>query len=950
MTLGINQQTSSANLSCTPTTAGALTCSTAPADGQALADGVFVGQTVTNANLGTSPATVTQPVGVTGAGTSTTQIVLSSVSAGQFAKGEWVTYPSEPAGTNMFISGGSGTGGAGTYTISCNGTRPNIGTGVTVTASAIGVLNTSTAGQLSTTVNTVTISTNATSGTASAATTTFNHNYIGGSDTVTVTAGNPLPTYQVTFTPSDFASLNSNTAIYFRAKAYPVTGDNALDSQSVTSSPPTPNAQSGIGTIAGGTALDAQGCDWFWNNAGVTGAGTCNSSNAAWFANSGLGASHAQVSPNFHNLWAYYDTNASYAPLYVWIDGAGTCGANSCIYSSASDPGSGHYFASAFAAISFIKNCNQNNSGCSNSGGTSTRVTTHNDINGVVFCYLAAASPISGFGGSIFGSVTEKVPGVTVTSAKSGGTCPGPNVSGVYALGGDPTNVHFEHNATATNTEIGPNFHINNMMIGDTGQVFEGNDAVNTTTFPTIFAIFENDIIQPLSASAQLYRIGETFIYNSYVDEAGFEGGVMAPSKESNTNAVQSFASTLICSTASTITTGKAYDLYNSLGDDMFGCNPQYPQQVPPYGTQGLVPLQRILAYDKIMGAGAAVNLTCNEGGRNMLLVNNVIERGNNTGLGSGFQVSADGCNVPLINGVREYNTTVGSRTSIDFVEGQTITPVTATGGSLSNSTSYTVQIAYALANATTTISSIDNAATVATNGSGTAFTLQLPCDPNYVFYIGFDTNANNPPLHYATVSGADAKALAGCRTVTVTAIGGSATLPTYVATEPAHNEPKWQWTSRFNIDYQRTYQTDTSAQAPIIGNGARIGDWEGFYGVSNIGEITVAGAPIGSTWQAVSGLGQEQCNLCANGSAGVTTNISFVSYSDDRSWGGSTTDSNSYPALNIFEGNYCPNTAVTNAASAVPSGLAAFPYDIQGNPRKNDGTGSAGAYEAGCH
>ena len=42
----------------------------------------------------------------------------------------------------------------------------------------------------------------------------------------------------------------------------------------------------------------------------------------------------------------------------------------------------------------------------------------------------------------------------------------------------------------------------------------------------------------------------------------------------------------------------------------------------------------------------------------------------------------------------------------------------------------------------------------------------------------------------------------------------------------------------------------------------------------------------------------------------------------------------------------YCP---VSGHLANVPSGYAAWPFDIQGNPRKNDGTGWAGAYEFSC-
>jgi len=90
------------------------------------------------------------------------------------------------------------------------------------------------------------------------------------------------------------------------------------------------------------------------------------------------------------------------------------------------------------------------------------------------------------------------------------------------------------------------------------------------------------------------------------------------------------------------------------------------------------------------------------------------------------------------------------------------------------------------------------------------------------------------------------------------------------------------------------------------------------------------------------------QCNGCASTytySGAVATELaSVITFADLRAWVGSGGSSPSVitPANNTGEGDL----AATAMASFMPAGTNAEPWDIQGNPRLNDGTGFSGAYE----
>ncbi len=134
----------------------------------------------------------------------------------------------------------------------------------------------------------------------------------------------------------------------------------------------------------------------------------------------------------------------------------------------------------------------------------------------------------------------------------------------------------------------------------------------------------------------------------------------------------------------------------------------------------------------------------------------------------------------------------------------------------------------------------------------------------------------------------------------------------------------------RFSILYQFNIKTDTFSHPTFGQNGNRIGNWEPVHGVGFLGNLYQYAA--------------------ANGP-------SFPYYSP-TSWNGSYTglsikiavspgfvNDQGYTAGNGGNGDY-RLTAGSAALNLVPIGQSALPFDLQGTPRRDDGTGAIGAFE----
>ncbi len=170
------------------------------------------------------------------------------------------------------------------------------------------------------------------------------------------------------------------------------------------------------GASAGGASGDTLAvgvnthCDWaFWYDATVAYC-ACNPANPYWFPVNG-----AVVSPNVHNLWAYWDGAGTYPPVYMWVSPSGNASCiASCLYSTATDPGTpaSNYFTTISASLAQMN-------------------TTKGFINGGVVCIPQGVSVTSLSTGSatLTSTTNTPKPGVLITGAPSGGTCP---ASGTY--------------------------------------------------------------------------------------------------------------------------------------------------------------------------------------------------------------------------------------------------------------------------------------------------------------------------------------------------------------------------------------------------------------------------------------------------------------------------------------------------------------------------------------
>lgn len=907
MTLGVTT-------TCTPSTLGAESCGATPGAGEALADGVFAGSLITDAHLTGSPVTVTLPSG-TCTSTASTTMNCTAMAAGQFTVGSYVTGTGLTAGDYVTACpaagcGSVGAGVLGNYTISTARTVSG-----TITGSIIG------GRPGSTSVITVGISTSATIGTASSGTVTFQHTYQGSTGTVTVTSGNPVPVYAATFTSGDFSGFTDGV-IWFRAKAYPVIGDVILD------------------TLLGN---DNTGCDWWYVNvSGTGGAGVCDSGNAAWFGTDNAAGADF-ITPNLHNLWAYLDAAGAYAPRYAWV--SGTAGGAPAVQTTSADPGAAAYYASASTALTALKTYYNANKG-------------HNDANGGVVCYLAAGSPYSGNGASIVSSTVANKPTLIFTSVLSGSACP---ASG--AAGSDTANVNLTHNATAANNNIGPISRYSNVTMSDNGIIQQGADAQRPTTALTTMAVYDGVIFRTTGGGGTnpslIFRIGNWYTFNSLIDESVGEGNFFKPNAVTGAPGM-TLGSTLIC--GSYTARVAAFNLYNQLGNDAWACS---PNQVTDLSATNytIQPTGIVMAFNKWMGTFATVGIQGGGPVYNVVHVNNIIEPINNaSGVLPALQISSDNINTPLANVVRQYDTVVGARANIDYLEGVPQVYASATNTSTFSAGSYFVQIAYARTNNPTVQSSTDginltNTTTgVVISGTTKSISLDLPCDPNYVAYVYVGTaitgSGNAQSLgNYATVNSADATQLPMCQTVLITGTGTAHAAPS-ISTTTGHNELKTSFFQRFNIDQNFNMKNDVYGQAAgqsgSFGTGGRVGNWEGRWHVGDIGNVYVNGTAIGAGYGPTTGLGEVACYLCTYNTTNTAADITWVKYKSDRSYGSSQTNP-TYPALNLGEGNYCPDTSITNAKGLVPTGMAAWPTDIQGSARLSGSNAWAGAYEGTC-
>jgi hypothetical protein len=728
------------------------------------------------------------------------------------------------------------------------------------------------------------IPTNGTPSTAQAAhACTINHTYQGTTGAVTVTAGGGPVTTYKATFTPSDLAGFSDGLGYVRLQAYPAQGNVVLDSC----------VPSGASCSNTGSGADGTGKDW----------------NGLTFSTAGT-----NISASLHNLWNYIDQGLNYAPVYAFADGTG--GGSPAVQTAETDPGSAARYVDIFAAATALK-----------AYYNTHNTVHHNNDNGGVIDLLA---------GTYAGGGSANVQGL--------GTALAPPLTIKAAPGVDATAVTLVNSSSKYNFD--PFTHFRGLTIGGSTITISYGDGVITGAFNSGAFVFDNVIVRPTGAST-LYKPGVWWVFNSLVDEHTADGNFLKPSQTTGTGGMaMALGNTVVGGSYTANTAGM--EVTNALGNATFGTTISQPLGNLTTPTATLLPTSYAMGFNKFMNTFSTVAFQ-SWPINNMLDVNNVIELINNTPAGTNpaLQVSSDGNNMALYNISRMYDTVMGGRTNLDYLQGvptpSNSVAVSTVGGALAAG-SYYLRVIDTVAGVEVATDGYQGPFTIASGTTG-KITFFMPPDPAHSHNVYIGTTIN--PVNYATVSAADAIGVAGNQNVVVTAIG-SAHTPAVADTLPGHNELKLQYINRFNLDAAWNSKGDVFSSAIPGASGARIGNWASSrWRPGDMGNVAISGSSSGTIgnngW-----LGEVDHWKSSYNPASDQTDVSWVRYKSDRSWG----NLNAAPtaiSLNLGEGNYCRSGATTHEMNRVPAGYMGWPYDIQGRARLNDGTDPAGAYGQGC-
>ena len=144
--------------------------------------------------------------------------------------------------------------------------------------------------------------------------------------------------------------------------------------------------------------------------------------------------------------------------------------------------------------------------------------------------------------------------------------------------------------------------------------------------------------------------------------------------------------------------------------------------------------------------------------------------------------------------------------------------------------------------------------------------------------------------------------------------------------------------TSRFNLMAEVNTKSDlfTTSNGGTTNSTGRVGPWRFLHRTGCRGDVSLIGSAAGT----VPGTGAWLGEYWPDGEYNVGRSaVGFVN--DQGNWQPTAT-------IGAGSGDY-RLTGTTNAAySNVPSGLAVLAFDLDGNARRGDGLGAAGAYERG--
>lgn len=986
----------------TSSTFGALQITTAPGVGEAFADHAYVGSKITATNLTGSPVTVTVPKVVASTVGSSTTLVVASITQGQLTPGSFISGTGITAGTYITqcpASSFANCGTTGNYTMSAAMTVPAT---TTVTGTEIGGQPQNAAIVAATGVN---ISTSATVGSGASVSTTIAPLFRGSTNTVTVTLGNPVPVYAATFSSGDLSALNGKAAIYFRAQVYPYVGDATAVLDTQTGADGT-NCDWFWQQVNGTTGIPLSGvCNssspaWFATN----GQGVSANLHNLW--------EYYDSDNSYQPIYIPIGTGGTCTTAgCISATGASmpTSGCTTTCFDSPFDArtviqtynnstnrnGGGVNSTTAHNDLNGAVFCYLSGTYSGFGGQINNNVTANKPG-------ITMTSVVGGQQCPASGSVQSDTANVQFQFNATIGNRTIPtnsrvnNISLTYNGGQSFDGRDGQNSATFLITQTIFN---NDIVIGGTAAQLTLDKIGVPSWYNSYLKVptGENYVLKPNSVTGMPQAFGNTIVGGAY-NSATTVSQVYLFNFLGNTTYGLSLTTPPGMSVGVAGQSALSYIAQPIAPTFAFNRVMSSPTTVAINQTTALIP--RIADIDNIIECVNITTSACHQisadngntfmggGSRSW---NTVIGERTNEDYLEGIPQAAT-ANIALTgnlsgNYIWQIDDALKSaptvRTSTDGTVNAAVT-VPATGslkltlppdpnyvytvyadttappgppthyasiGTMVGGTGGVPSTNLVISAITTTNSSFPVGATI--NGTGIVGTPKIVSCPSTCLVTGTYVLDSAQTISAGTTLKADATQLAAGQSVLMIDVGSSATggnAPLVFANVPAHNEQKFSYVRRGNIDYAVNMKTDTYGPASGTNgpNGARVGNWEGRWWGDSFSNVFIVGGTINSgTIGPTAGQGEIVCWLCTYNSGGSVTDLSWVTFSADHSFGVSAAKPN-YPAANIGFGNYCPASA-THVAN-VPAGYQQYPFDIQGNARDNvSGSAWSGAFEATC-
>jgi hypothetical protein len=714
-------------------------------------------------------------------------------------------------------------------------------------------------------------------------------------ETVTVTLGNPVYIYSVTFTNTQLNTLNSGTSTV-KAVAYTNVGTAVLDTS--------------VGTSIGGAVAAST------------------------------------ITPNVKNLQFYNDKTGTRAPVWAWV--GSSAGGLPAVQTTSADPGSTAYYGSIKAAADGIKtymNANRShNDACggyiylkgvtiTGSGGSvSSDVPTNCTAMLTIDCdptQIAGTCIINGdaaanrdFGYTSLIKNIKFIDNVTNKIVIAGPDGASTTARAAHVIFQNCWLLETQASASAFVSQIGWRQYYNSLGDESAGS---GSNFINTfSTTGTASEQFGSTFIAKTAGiTAQLWTsLGNVYSAFSMGNSYSSTDSVNQMIEWSALSAFDKFmivpdakAVVFTMGTLSTTTTGQSTAASNVLTSVVSTTGIYVGQQIQVTGFSSTPTVQSFVSNTSItLDLNAtytqAVNIAIMQPLQNYSLAQDVFECTGTAATSPCDSSSADGDFAIMLNFLRQYVTVVGNRTNSIYDD---------IGGSANLKTSnelYDLDYShYRKSDYFANASDRYVVSTTPTAGSGyTTISASFAAPTSQTGLAALGT---------ANLVGGGL----GSITLTTTACGntggiGYSAAPIVTITGDGSSASATATISAVN-----------TGQPCAL----RVKNWRARFDVGAIGNVTGPNTLDGSNAPSyVAWIGDF---------FGLPGNTTTVGYNQSTFTFTAANQNSSAGGNNTGFGNYKPSNT-TGLTSRVPTGFAGFPGDIHGDARKNDGTGCAGAYE----